>query len=396
MGSWWRIANRSRQEGQLDHAKAFLPRTGELSACSVSPPMDMDKKAAIDMAGALCSGRARSLEIWWDGPKHTLQIVLVAEAQDMGRFQAGVAGMYPGAAFSDMGRTTPEWYDPAASAYRIFDVGLRHGHYAAAYDTERVHQLMTQVAGSVQSYEYAWVQVVFARCDLTGPLDRHAQRLDARYKEIRRGNYLSFWEQVLHSNAKPHDHPDLGRDFMNNYPRLRRDALLKRQGGHILLSMRGMAQADSDVTLPLDGIGAPPAGGSGTAYEHLTTYPYKYDRFYSDKKKSRIRLRGQKDASQRIAIFESRLLPAPARLLEEACSVYFDKGWSGGYRQRPPLPFVILAPSELLLFAHLPDPSTPNMGITRGAPPPPRPSGKAGAGLGFFEPDGAYLPPGGP
>lgn len=377
------MANRTKQAGLLGSTKTFLSRAGKLSACAVTPPIDMDKKAATDAAGSLCSEQARSLEIWWDGPNKTLQVVLVSEAQDMDRFRADVTGIYPGAAFSNLGQTVPEWYDPATSTYRIFDVGTRHGHYTAVYDTARPHQLLTQVAGAVQSYEYAWVQIVFAKYDLTGPLDAHARRLNARYKEIRRGNYVSTYESLL-SNAKPHEHPELGHDYVKNCSRLQKDTLSKKQGGQILLSVRGMVRGDSDIRLPIDMIGVPPARSADPPYESLSTYQYEYGLFHSDNKKSRIKIPRQKHASQRIEIFESRLLPAPRQLLEKARKLYFDKNLFGRYRQRPPLPFVILSPSEMSLFAHLPDPSTPNMGITRGGSLP-RPSGKTGASIGFFE-----------
>ncbi len=383
----WNLTNLTKQPGQMDRTNAFLPRAGELSACSVTPPINMDQKAAIDAAGALCSELARSLEIWWDGPNKTLQVVLVTEVQDMDRFRADLTGMYPGAVFSNLEQAIPEWYDPARSTYRIFDVGTHHGHYTAVYDTRRTHQLTTQVAGAVQSYKHAWVQIVFAKYDLTGPLDAHAQRLNTRYKKIHRGNYVSTYESLL-SDVKPHEHPELGYDYVKNYSRLQKDTLSKKQGGQILLSVRGMVQGDSDIRLPIDMIGVPPAGSADPPYEHLSIYQYEYDLFHSNAKKSRINLPRQKHTSQRIEIFESRLLPAPGRLLEKARKLYFDKNLFGRYRQRPPLPFVILSPSEMSLFAHLPDPSTPNMGITRGGTQP-RPSGKVGAGIGFFKSGGS-------
>ena len=388
MSKRWHLANRTKQPGQTDRTKVFLPRSGELSACSVTPPINTDQKVAIDAASSLCNEQARSLEIWWDGPKNMLQVVLVTEVQDMDRFRSGITSMYPGAAFSNLERTLPEWYDPARYTYRIFDVGTRHGHYTTAYDTAKPHRLLSQMAGAIQSYRYAWVQVVFARCDLTPSLNAHVQRLNARRKKILGGNYASTEEVLIRSDPKPHDHPELRYDFMNNCARLQGDATLKMQGGQVILSARGLVQADSEVTLPVDITGTSLAGGTGPAYEHLITYQYGYDRFYSDGRKSKIKILGKKHAPQRIEMFDSRLLPAPKRLLSKARSLYFDKSWLGRYRQRPPLPFVILTPSEMPLFVHLPGPSTPNMGITRGGSPP-RPSGKVGASLGFFESGGS-------
>jgi len=49
------------------------------------------------------------------------------------------------------------------------------------------------------------------------------------------------------------------------------------------------------------------------------------------------------------------------------------------------MPFLILNPSEVPLFVHLPDPSTPNVETTRGVRLPSKPSEKEGAGIGFFD-----------
>ena len=393
----WRLANSRRPKGLLDRTKKFLPCAGNLSACSVTVPINMDAKVATAMAGGLYSKHVRSLELWWDGTEKKLRVVLVAEAQDMNRFRADFGAMYPNAAFSDLGKTVPDWYDPAKSRYQIFDAGTRHGHYAAVYDGAKSHQLMTRMANAVQSCKYAWVQFTFTGYDFTPQLDRYAQRLDTRYMTISNASHHQSSDKPGHANRKPHDRLELGRDFTNNYSYLQKHASQKRQGRHTLLSIRGLAQTDSDIDLPFDMIETAPVGNANLAYDHLTTFGYDYDRFWSGTKKPRFRWR-RKDALQRIRIFESRLLPDPRRLLNDAYSRYFDKAWLRGYRERLPLPFIIVTQPEMPVFLHLPDPSTPSIDTTRGMMLPSSTSDKTGAGIGSFsaqeghdEPDGDLI-----
>lgn len=378
------MTNVQQPTGKLDGIKKFLPWTDDLSACAVTPPLNMDKDVAIDMAEGLSTKHVRSYEMWWDGAKKELQIVLVAETQDMSRFQLNFRGMYPNATFSNLERIVPEWYDPAKTQYRIFDVGTRHGHYAAVYDTAKSHQLATHIANTMQLYRYVWIQFAFVGYDLTRPLDRHVRRLDARYRMINSGNYLSLSERLLYPSKKPHAHPELEGDYMNNYPGLQKHASMKRQGKHTLLSIRGLAQTDSDINLPFDRIKTPPAGNAGVVHDYLTTLEYGYPRFWSSARKSRVKLPGRKDASPRIRMFDLRLIPDPKRFLDDARSKYFNKNWLGKYRERRPLPFVILTGPEMPVFIHLPDPSVPNMDTTRGATLPSRPSKKTGASIGFL------------
>ena len=382
----WRLANAKKQKGQLDKVKKFLPAPGRLSACSVMVPVAMDKKEAVLSAGGLASAGIRSFEIWWDGAEKRLQFVLAGEAQDLSSFRQAFANMYPNAAFENLKGTAPGWFD-ARSEYQVFDVGTYHGHYTAVFDQTKSHQIITQIANTIQLSKYAWIQFAFRHYSFNSFLRRHVTRLDEKNIEIRRGKYLSTAEILMHPDKQPHEHPELGYDFANNYAGLQKHATLKMQSAHLLMSIRGLVQSDSDIDLHFDEIEALPLENIRSGHEHLTKFRYGYGSFYSEGKKAPlVRVHGDDGKHQRIRIFESRLLPDPRPFLDAASSRYFEKGWLGGYRERAPLPFLILNLSEIPLFIHLPNPSTPNIDTTRGVAIPAKPSEKAGSCIGFFKP----------
>ena len=396
--SRWRVANRRVPRGQLDDTRKFLPGPDRLAARSVVVPMDMDPDRAVGAAGALPGERIRSFEVWWDSEESKLMFVLVSDAHDMGNYERAFRVMYPNAAFEDMDKTVPKWFD-RTSEYQIFDVGTRHGHYATVLDVAGAHGLMTRLANTIQESGRAWLQFVFARYDFAPFLRRHMERMDARLAEIKRGQYVSPSGHLL--GHKPRDHPELNRDFMNTYRGLQRHVVAKTQGAHLAMSIRGVVQGDAGVDLPFDEVAALSVEDIGSGYEHLTKFRYDYGRFCSDARRSRVRAPGRDRADQRICMFESRHMPDPEQFLGGALSRYFDKRWWGllGYRTRRPLPFLILNPRELPLFVHLPDPATPNIDTTRGVHLPSKPSGKAGSDLGFFDAlrpdddDGYTIPP---
>jgi len=380
----WRLANTKKQKGQLDSVDRFLAAPGGLAACSVTVPIIMDKKEAAQAAGGLVSAGIRSFELWWDGTEKSLRFVLVGEARDIPNFKQAFANMYPNAIFVDLQKTVPEWFD-AGREYNVFDVGTYHGHYTAVFDQAKAHQIITQISNTIQLSKYAWIQFAFRHYGFSGFLRRHVSRLDEKNREIRRGNYLSNTEILLHPDKRPHDHPETGYDFFNNYGGLQKHATLKMQSAHMLMSVRGLMQSDSEVNLHFDEIEALPVENIRSGHEHLTKFRYGYGGFQSDpKKKPPARVHGAGERCQRISLFASRLLPDPKPFLDRAFSTYFEKSWTGRYRERAPLPFLILNLSEISLFVHLPDPATPNIDTTRGVVIPAKPSEKAGACIGFF------------
>ena len=101
VGGKWRLANGRKPKGALDGAKKFLPGPADISACSVSVPVETDKKEAVESAGGLACPSVRSYEVWWDGAEKQLRMVLACERADMAGYRQAFRNMYPSAAFSD-------------------------------------------------------------------------------------------------------------------------------------------------------------------------------------------------------------------------------------------------------------------------------------------------------
>ena len=388
--SRWCISNKSMPRGQLADVKRFISGPERLAARSVTIPIESDLQGAADVAGGLAGDQVRSFEMWWDAAESRLRFVIIADERDADDFERAFQVMYPNAAFDGMSETVPAWFDRGSAEYRVFDVGTRHGHYATVFDEQGARSLITGMASAVQSSYHAWIQFVFVRFDCTPFLRTHMARLDGRFAEINRGDYTSWGDEI--TGRKPRRHPELGYDLTSNYKGLKKHVTSKMQGAHLVMSIRGLMQDGDgdgrDVDLPFDKVSALSVDDINSAYEHLTKFRYRYDRFFSDTKKSRVRVPGPRGAyDHRICIFESRHLPDPDRYFGRATSQYFDKGWWGlrGYQARRPLPFLILNPAEAPLFVHLPNPSTPNIYTTRGVRLPSKPSEKTGAGVGFFD-----------
>ncbi|MCE2499115.1 MAG: hypothetical protein J4F28_09095 [Nitrosopumilaceae archaeon] len=386
--SKWHISNRKMPKGQLADVRRLIRGPERSSARSVIVPIESDRPGAAGVAGGLAGEQIRSFEMWWDAAESKLRFAIVADERDADNFERAFQVMYPNAAFDNMRETVPAWFD-RRSAYRVFDVGTRHGHYATIFDEPcGEHSLITRMASAIQSVSHAWIQFVFVRLDCTSFLRTHMTRLDGWFMEINRGNYTSWGDEIM--GRKPRKHPELGYDLASNYKGLKKHVVAKMQGAHLIMSIRGLVQGSGgeDVDLPFDKVSALSVDGIDSAYEHLTKFRYKYDRFCSDAKKSRIRMPGPRGArDHRICMFESRHLPDPDQYFGRAISQYFDRGWWGlrGYQARRPMPFLILNPAEIPLFVHLPDPSTPNIDTTRSVRLPSKPSEKTGAGIGFFD-----------
>ncbi|MCE2499043.1 MAG: hypothetical protein J4F28_08705 [Nitrosopumilaceae archaeon] len=392
----WHISNKKMPRGQLADVKRLIHGPERPSARSVIVPIESDRQEATGVAGGLAGDQIRSFEMWWDASESKLRFVMIADERDADDFERAFQVMYPNSAFDDICETVPTWFD-RRSTYRVFDVGTRHGHYATVFDEPGgEHGLITRMASAIQSASHAWIQFVFARLDCTPFLRTHMSRLDNRFMEINRGNYTSWGDEI--TGKKPRKHPELGYDLTSSYKGLKKHVMAKMQGAHLIMSIRGLVQgSDSsddgsgggkDIDLPFDKVSALSVDGIDSAYEHLAKFRYKYDRFFSDVKGSRVRVPGPRGArDHRICMFESRHLPDPDQFFGRAISQYFDKGWWGlrGYQARRPMPFLILNPAEIPLFVHLPDPSTPNIDTTRGVRLPSKPSEKTGAGIGFFD-----------
>ena len=382
----WHLASRKKPRGRLDQTDRFLAGPAPLAACSLTVPIEMDPKAAVLAAGGLAGSKIRSFELWWDAGEKKMEIVLVAEERDLTAYRQAFLSMYPNTTFADMKHTVPEWFDENETC-QIFDVGTYHGHYPAVFDKARAHQLMTQIANTIQLSQSAWIQFVFRQYPFVPFLRRHVGRLDSRAREIRRGRYLSNTEIIMNPDKKPHEHPEMGYDFINSYAGLQKHATLKMQAVQVMMSIRGVIRGNEDVDLNFDDIEALPVESVHSNHEHLTKFRYKYEKFHSENpKKTGIKIKDSRERMQRMGIFAGRLLPDPEHALGSVMDRYFDKGIFG-YREREPLPFLILNLTEIPILIHLPDPMVPNLDTTRGVTLPVKPSRKEGSCLGHFRPD---------
>ena len=154
------------------------------------------------------------------------------------------------------------------------------------------------------------------------------------------------------------------------------------QGSHAIMSIRGLVQSDDAMEyLSFDDI--------QSNHDHLISYSYDYSKFYNRKLKTAgtpIKISNQKKKFQRISMFELRLIPLPRRFLERAIKDYFEQSvLFGRYKNRRPLPFLILNTLELSLFVHLPNPTTTkNLQTTRNVSLPSKQTSKIGLNIGYF------------
>ena len=481
MGSW-KLANRRQPEGALLEAPGFSSVTGvggELRARRVSVPTEVDAQRALENAGGLASDRTRSLEFWWDGPGRRLDVVLVAERGDMPAYEQDFMSVYVNATFEDC-PIHPEWYDrryyeeeaaledggkEASAAIlsggaagragaraeaededweepaprgpgraenkrrhaglrcTVFDVGYRHGHFQAAFDTRTKHDTITQVTSVMQLARYGWLQLVFRRADFTRDLQALASAMKSRHAEFTESKHQSTSDMLLSTSPEPRmrDHPEKKGDLASHYQALHSHLVQKAQDEQAMVSVRGLLESGHEVRLDWSGIGA--AASQGSSFEHLTANEYGYAEFAGLRRRKNkvkngrraggdadaphgsdggiggtaayrwepaltLRVDGRKDKNcTRLRIFEDRLLP-DASAIRKPVSGYVSKSFLlGRYGTRRSPPFVVMTLQELGLLLRLPDTdATPNLTITRQQIlPQQQQHTKSGFCLGFFE-----------
>ena len=140
---------------------------------------------------------------------------------------------------------------------------------------------------------------------------------------------------------------------------------MKTQGSHVMIVIRGVIESNVDLDLDFSEIESLPVENIRSNFEHVTKNIYKYDNFYSEKNPQYIKVNSEKTAKQKIDIFPDRLLPDPAHQFPKIVNDYCSKSWSGKYKTRKSPPFLLLIPSELGLFIHLPNSTTKHLTITR-------------------------------
>ena len=395
MGNFWSLSNIQKPKGQLDTTRDFLGVSdrSKISCCQVIVPITIDVKKAIQSASNILGlasknpyrNTVRSFEIWWDGTKKQLKLVLAAHStEDLESFKTAFAQMYPNATYSNLKVTKPDWYSSSNSNedYKIFDVSTHHGHYSTLYDKSDAHSTITRMANTIQLAEHAWIQFVFAPYNFTPYLKSHHNQLNHRIKFVKSKNFRNWIDEM--KETKPYENPENGMDFYNNYKIMQSDTSEKMQKSHVIMSIRGLLSTlnENMESIPFDDI--------KSNYEHLTAYTYKYDKFNNKKPKragSPITISGEKRNFEREAIFELRLIPAAKKPFEKAIGNYFNTSkLTGDYKIRKPLPFLVLNNDEMSLFVHLPDAvTTKNLQTSRNISLPSKLTSKKGFNLGYTE-----------
>lgn len=367
----WHMSLRGQQKGQLDQAEYFEPGEAEYVACEVRIPIKLDPndiKTAILHATALAIPNPRSFEIWWDG--QNISIVLVATKNDLLNYQNAFKSMYPSIGFESLKTIVPEWYNPSVTSYEIFDVGYTHGHYFASFDNTKAHVLITQIAKSIQTAKHGWIQIVFRTSPtFSKMLSRQLARLDRMYQKVQNTKYLSFFGGLV--GATPHMHPENNADFARSYKTLRTHAEQKGQNQHIQMSFRGLVDGRMDLDTSV--IETIPVENVRTTFEHLSKFTYPFQRFHcndmADKKqtiRTLVKTDVKKEIIPRIDIFKRRLLPNTKKWNDKLLR-YCETNIVGLYHKRITPPYLILNNSELPIFIHVPDPTTPNIKTGRTA-----------------------------
>ena len=387
----WKISNTRKQKGRLNEITDFIGQGSERKAMEVSIPLNSDENIIKHAAAGLASDTVRSFEIWWDGARKKLRIVLVTLPDDAQIYKQAFLNLYPGAQVTPLEKPDPEFYDKTIP-YKIFDVGYYHGHYAAVFKEDEAQWVLSNIANTIQSAQSAWIQVVFCKYDFTYFLNKHVNAIGAHHNRIQKnvagGSILDGMKINFSGKPKPEtkkEHPEASGDFQNNYSALQADATKKRQGPHAMVSIRGLIDTGtiSDINV-VNSISFEPVR---CAYDYLTTFKYRHSSFFerNPDKAEYIMVEQQHTMKQRIDVFPFRLLPDARKFGYEIFDKYVHKGMMGGYKPRRSPPFIIALPNEMPTYIHLPKPSTPNISTTRGAVLPSQQINKSGFNLGYFD-----------
>ena len=395
MGNYWSLSNIQKPNGQLDSVRDFLGITDKpkISCCQVIVPITTDVKLAIQSASNILGlpsknpyhNTVRSFEVWWDGTKKQLKIVLASHSpQDLESFKIAFSQMYPNATYSDLKAIAPEWYT-VSKDYDIFDVSTHHGHYSTLFDKSNAHGTVTRIANTIQLADFAWIQFVFAPFNFTPYLKSHHNQLNRRIKFVTSKKFRHWIDEI--KETKPYENPENGMDFYNTYKAMQSDTSQKMQKSHVIMSIRGLLSSPENDDNNLESI---PFDDIKSNYEHLTSYTYDHFKFYNKKPKtagSPITISGVKKNFERQSMFELRLIPAAKKPLENAIGNYFNTSrLTGNYKIRKPLPFLVLNNDEMSLFVHLPDAvTTKNLQTSRNVSLPSKVTSKRGFNLGYSE-----------
>ena len=380
----------------LDKTNKFISPGPDLKAALVSIPLESDEDAIKHAAAGLASGTVRSIEMWWDGERKELKIVMVTVQDDMSMFKQSYLNLYPAARFTDLESHIPEWFEEKIP-YDVFDAELYHGHYSSIFGEDEAQWVMSNLANTIQKSRYAWIQFVFCKHDFTQFLNGHLQRLNSHHRAIQKnksggGSMLDGFKPQFSAPKEKgeEEHEETIGDFQAHYPTLQEDSTTKMQGPHAIVSVRGlidtgtMSEISVTANMPFESI--------RSDYDYLTTHAYPHSAFYNHNldKADYITVEQQHTTRQRINIFPDRLMPDVRECGVTILNNYSRKGMMGGYKPRKSPPFIIALPQEMALFVHLPKSSTPNVRTTRGSVLPSQQLDKSGYCIGYFDPPDAF------
>ena len=266
MGGKWRLSNPRKQGGTLDKACRFTGPGPGLEAASISIPLESDEDTIRHAAAGLASGTIRSVEMWWDGERKELMMVMASAHDDMPIFKQAFLNMYPVARFEDLERLSPKWFDKKIP-YDIFDAELYHGHFASILGGDEAQWVISNLAGTIQKVRFAWIQFVFCRHDFTQFLNGHLQRLNAHHRAIQKNrpgsSMLEGLKPRFSTPAGTEEHGEAMGNFEANYRSLEQDATAKMQGPYVMMSVRGLVDPGTMSDASVAGAGEERRGRRG-------------------------------------------------------------------------------------------------------------------------------------
>ena len=171
----WRLSQDIQSSGLLVDTDKFLG-SSNLQSCKIHIPTSMDIPKAVQSLSGIVSVGIRSFEIWWDSEIQLLDVVIVASKPDLDKFKQSMINAYPNIDFEDMDYTVPKWFKKSNN-HKIFDVGYQHGHFFAIFDKTKEHQIISQIANTIQLSNHAWIQFVFKSHSFVGDFNKHITKI---------------------------------------------------------------------------------------------------------------------------------------------------------------------------------------------------------------------------
>ena len=235
----WRLANAEKIPGLFDESKKYLGNSN-LAACIILIPTAMDPKKAILTLSGIVSASIRSFEIWWSSKKQELDIVIVSSQHDLDKYKQALLNAYPNVDFEDIDKLTPSWFDKTSEKnYQVFDIGYEHGHFTTMFDQARAHQLITQIANTIQLSENAWIQFVFTQHSLTSQLQNHYSKISTHYKTVTKSDHTGQFDGLISESEGPRDHPEKFGEFAKNFKTIDNFSRLKMQASQTVMHIPG-------------------------------------------------------------------------------------------------------------------------------------------------------------